>query len=210
MTSEVRRVSNCGMKPQPDDVISANPRAVVSWLAWVIVAVLAAALAGAITIAVHYRGEVSALRRETRPAPAIRPAPVHPSGGVVPLTLSSGTARLAPYRSLNGEVTVFSARQTGRQAQIMVSARISGGRPDTRYDLIGADCDGSSVGAWATGTTGADGSGNLDGTAVTVSLHAYYMLYLKLPSGSPGPSLLGNFTTDGQFSAVGAAGYGAC
>lgn len=209
MTSELSRTSNCIVRPQPADVISANPRAVRSWLAWVVVAVLAAALAGAMTVAVHYRGEVVALRRQIRPAPAIRPAPELPSSRAVPLSLSSGTARLPPYKSLNGEVTVFSV-QAGQQAQIMLSARISGGRPDTRYDLIGFDCDGS-VGyqTWATGTTGADGSGDLNGAALTVSLHDSYWLYLSLPSGSAGPGLLGNFTATGQFSAV-SAGNPAC
>ena len=52
-------------------MISADPRTISSRVAWVmVVALLAAALAGAITAAVHYRGEVAALRRELRSVPA--------------------------------------------------------------------------------------------------------------------------------------------
>lgn len=76
------------MKPQPVDVISADPRTISSRVAWTIavVALLAAALAGAITAAVHYRGEVASLRRQLHSVPALHP----PS--TVPPTLSSNWA----------------------------------------------------------------------------------------------------------------------
>lgn len=194
------------MKQQPLDVIVAGPRTISSGAAWLTaVALLAAALAGAIVMAVHYREDVAALHRQLRSVPA---SPPH-SG--VPLTLSSGTVALPAYRSLNGEVTVFSARYPGRPEQIVLSARISGGRPHTGYALIGFDCAGSSVGyeTWGVGVTGADGSGTLSGKALTVSLRDDYWLYLSLPSRSPGPGLLGSFTATGQFSAT-PAGDPAC
>src|SRR5215475_7005891 len=54
------------MKPvQPADIISAAPRKLPSWAAWLaVVMLLAAALARSITVAVHYRDEVLALRRQ--------------------------------------------------------------------------------------------------------------------------------------------------
>lgn len=187
------------------DVISAEPRTISSRVGWVIaVVLLAAALAGAITIAVHYRGEVAALRRHPRPAPAS----VAP--GTAPLTLSSTTVALPSYGPLNGDVTVFSAQTSKRLAQIVLSAHISGGRPHTSYALIGFDCAGSSgYQTWAAGVTDADGSGTLSGHAWTVSLSDEYWLYLSPSSGSAGHGVRGSFIAAGRFSAF-PAGSPAC
>lgn len=187
-------------------MISANPRTISARVAWVtVVALLVAALGGAIAAAVHYRGEVAGLRRQGRSAPA----PPRPSS--VPLTLSSGTVALPASRSIKGEVTVFAARLSGQSAQIMLSARISGGQPHTSYALIGFDCEGSSVGyqTWGAGVTDAEGTGILNGKSLTVSLTDDYWLYLSPPSRTPGPDLLGSFTASGRFSAT-PAGNPAC
>jgi hypothetical protein len=185
---------------QPDDVIAANPRTISRPAASLtVIVLLAAALAGAITVAVHYRGQAAALHR--RPA---RSVTASPPSATEPVTLASGTVALPSSRTLNGEVTVFSARTSGRLAQIMLSAQISGARPHTRYELIGFDCEGSSAGyqTWAAGITDAGGRGNLSGQALPVSLSDDYWLYLRLPpSQSPQSSLLGSFTTAGKFSA---------
>jgi hypothetical protein len=197
------------VKPlEPDDVISADPRAISGVAALVTaVAVLAAVLAGAIIMALHYRAEAAALRR--RPASSITAAPAPGTG---PLTLASGTAALPSRKSLDGELTVFTARSSGKHAQIVLSGQISGGRPRTRYAVIGFDCEGSSVGyqTWAAGVTNADGRATLSGRSLTVSLSDYYWLYLRLPSSQrPGSSLLGSFTATGKFSAS-PAGNPAC
>ncbi len=189
------------MKPQqPDDVISVNPRTVSCRTASLIaVVLLAAALAGAITVAVHYRGQAAVLH--PRPARTVTAAPPPTTE---PQTLASGTVALPSSKALNGEVTVFSARTSRTLAQIMLSVQISGGRPHTRYELIGFDCEGSSVGyeTWAAGITDAGGRGNLSGKALPVSLSDYYWLYLRLPpSQHPESSLLGSFTAAGKFSA---------
>ena len=132
----VSPTSNGDVKPQPPDVISSGPR--ISRLAWATaVALLAAALAVAITAAVHFRGEVAALRRQVRPAPA------SPPPSTVPVTLSSSTVALPSYGTLNGQVTVFSARSSGELARIVLSVHVNGGRPHTRYTLFGFDCAGS-------------------------------------------------------------------
>jgi hypothetical protein len=197
------------VKPQqPDDVISANPRTISRPTASLIaIVLLAAALAGAITVAVHYRGQAAALHR--RPARSVTATPPPATESV---TLASGTVALPSSRTLNGEVTVFSARTSGRLAQIMLSAQISGGRPHIRYALIGFDCEGSSARyqTWAAGITNAGGRGNLSGQALPVSLSDDYWLYLSLPpSQSPQSSLLGSFTAAGKFSAS-PAGNPAC
>lgn len=193
---------------QPDDVISANPRTIsVRAAALTAIVLLAAALAGAITVTVHYRGEAAA--RQHRRARLVTAAPARATG---PLTLASGTVALPSSGALSGEVTVFSVRTAGRQAQIMLSARISGARPHARYELIGFDCEGSSAGyqTWATGVTGAGGRGNLTGRALPVSLSDYYWLYLRPPSArGPQSSLLGSFSATGKFAAA-QAGNPAC
>jgi hypothetical protein len=195
------------VKPQSVDVVSAEPQAVCARVVWVLaVALLAAALAAAITIAVHYRGEVASLRRHLRSAPTSIP----PSS--VPLTLSTRTVALPPYGALNGAVTVVSARSSGSQARILLSVHLSGGKPNTSYALTSFDCAGSTgYQSWAAGITGADGSGALSGPALTVSLSAEYWLYLMPSSseGSAGPGLDARFTAAGTFSAS-PAGNPAC
>ncbi len=188
---------------------SADRRTISSGVAWTIavVALLAAALAGAITVAVHYRGEVASLRRQLHSVPASHP----PS--TLPLTLSSKTVALPSYGALNGVVTVVSAKKSsGGLAQIALSAHISGGRPRTIYALTGFDCVGSpGYETWAAGVTDAHGVGNLSGNALTVSLRDEYWLYLS-PSSRPsdaGPGLDGIFTAAGKFSAS-PAGNPAC
>jgi hypothetical protein len=170
------------------------------------VALLAAALAVAITVAVHYRGEVASLRRQLRSVPASHPA------STVPLTLSSSTVALPSHAGLNGAVTVFSAKSAGGLAQILLSAHISGGRPRTSYALTGFDCAGSpGYETWAAGITDANGTANLSGHALTVSLSDRYWLYLSPASSGTAVSrgLDGSFTAAGQFSAS-PAGNPAC
>jgi hypothetical protein len=186
------------VKPQQVDLVSAAPRTVSARVIWVLAAaLLAVALVAAITIAVHYRGEVASLRRHLRSAPTSLP----PSS--VPLTLSSGTVALPPYGALNGVVTVVSVKSSGSLARIVLVVHISGGRPHTSYALTSFDCAGSTgYQWWAAGVTGADGSGTLGGPAWTVSLSDEYWLYLSpSSSGSGGPGLDGRFTAAGTFSA---------
>lgn len=187
-------------------MISAEPRTISSRVAWVLaVALLAAALTVAITVAVHYHAEVAALRRHPHSAAASLP----PS--TVPLTLSSRTVRLPSYGSLNGAVTVVSAKFSGGLEQIVLSAHVSGGRPHTGYTLTGFDCAGSTgYQSWAAGVTGADGTGNLSGRTRTVSLTDEYWLYLSPSSGIGGPGVHVGFTTAGRLSAVVPAGDPAC
>ena len=196
------------MNPQqPDDVISANPRPISRPAAPLIaIVILAAALAGGSRSLCTTAGRPqlgTALARLVTATPA--PAPE-------PLTLAGGTVALPSSGALSGEVTVFSARTSGRLAHIMLSAQISGARPHTRYELIGFDCEGSSAGyqTWAAGITDAGGRGTLTGPALPVSLRDYYWLYLRLPrSQGPQSGLLGSFTATGRFSAS-HAGNPAC
>jgi hypothetical protein len=170
-----------------------------------VIALLVAALAATITVAVHYRGEVTSLRQQLRSQPAHRPA------AVFPLALSSTTASLPSSGMLHGEVRVIAAWRSGQQAQIELDAHIAGAKPDANYTVIGFDCNGSTgYQTWATGVTGAHGSGNLSGPARVVSLSDQYWLYLSLSSGtSIGTGLRGSFTAARKFAAS-PAGNPAC
>ncbi len=142
------------MRPaQPADVISAGPRTFSSRVAWLTaVVLLAAALTGAIIVAVHYRGEAAAAHRQLRSARV----PVPPR--TAPPKLSSGTTALPSSGALAGEVTVFAVRSSAGRAQVIVTARISGGRPQSQYELFGGDCAGNAADHyWAVGVTDARG-----------------------------------------------------
>jgi hypothetical protein len=201
----VSPVSNGHVKPEPADMISAEPRTLSSRAGWVLAAVLAAALAVAIAVAVHYRAEAAALRQHPRPVTASRP----PAPG--PVTLSSRTVTLPSYGTLNSLVTIASARFSGGLEQIVVSAHITGGRPHNGYTLYGFDCTGSTgYQPWAAGMTDAHGSGNLTGHAWAVSLTDEYWLYLSPSLGLAGPGIHVSFTTDGRFSVGVPVGEVAC
>jgi hypothetical protein len=196
------------VKPEPVDIISAEPRTISSRVAWMLAVALlvaVAVLAVAIAVAVHHRAGVAALHRHPHPVAASLPL------STAPLTPSSKTVTLPSYGALNGAVTVVSAKFSAGLEQIMLSAHISGGRPHTGYALIGFDCAGSTgYESWAAGVTDAHGSGNLSGHAWTVSLTDEYWLYLSPSSGSGGPGVHVSFTTDGRLSAVVPAGDPAC
>jgi hypothetical protein len=186
-------VSNCYVQPaQSADVISAEPRTVSPHVAWLTaVALLAAALTGAVAVAVHYRDEAAAARRQLRSAHASAP----PS--VASPTLSSSTAALPSSGPLAGEVTAFAVRSSAGRAQIVVTARITGGRPHSRYALFGADCTSNAAAHyWAAGVTDAHGSANLSGHVWTVSVSHEYYIVLGAPGmyqTRPGPAVHGYF-----------------
>ena len=138
-----------GTGPERADVISAEPRALAFRPAWgLVAALLVAALAAALVVTLHYRGEAAAARRQlqsvTGPAPA-GPAPAGAApAGMASLRLSTSTAGLLAAPPLSGEVTVFAVRSSSGLARVVVTARITGGQPDARYELLGGDCAGDS------------------------------------------------------------------
>ena len=190
------------MRPtQPADVISAGPRRVSSRVVWLTaVVLLAAALTGTIIVAVHYRGEAAALRRQLRSTRA--PVPSRPA----PPTLSRDTTALPSSGTLTGEVTVFAVRSSAGLAQVIVTARISGGRPHARYELSGGDCAGNAADhSWAAGVTDARGSADLSGHVWRVSVSDEYFLVVGSPGmyrEHPGPAVHGYFGIARGLSAV--------
>lgn len=195
------------MKPvEPADIISAAPRKLPSCAAWLAaVILLAAALGKSIILAVHYRDEVMALQRQVhlhRLSAPSSPAQTRPS----PLTLVSETSTVPSSRPLTVQVTALTARSSAGSAWVIVTARVSGGRPHSRYELTGGDCAGDAADwTWAAGFTSSGGSAELTGRVVKVSSRDEYYLILSAPGlgqNHPGPALHGYFGIAHGLSAV--------
>ncbi len=143
-----------------------------------------AALIALIAVALHYRAEVGRRPVGSRPAAGQR-------ASVLP-EMTSVMLRLPAGRPIAGTVVITAAAQPGgERAQFTVSAVITGGQPDTVYDLVGNDC--STVAPlpdhiWATGITDAAGAAQLSGYAWTgVGADQYWLALEPSPVyGSPG------------------------
>lgn len=148
-----------------------------------LVIVETAALITAIAVALHYRAE------------AVRPGhgglPATGQGASVLPEMTSVVVRLPARKPVAGTVFITAARPGGDRGQFMVSAVISGGQPNTVYDLVGNDCSAVTPlpdHIWATGLTDAAGAARLRGYAWTGAVADEYWLALS-PSpvyGSPG------------------------
>jgi len=149
---------------------------------------LAAALAAAIAVAVHYRDEV--VYRSTSSLRAHAPL----AGQVAVFVVQSP---LPPLGALAGQVTVFVAQSSAGRAKVVVSALITGARPHATYELVGNECASNGPGhTWATGVTDAHGSAHLIGQPWTASTNDAYFLVLQshvLNQKSPGPAVHGYF-----------------
>ena len=142
-----------------------------------------AALIAVIAVALHYRAEAVRSGHGSLPA-AGQGAPVLPG-------MTSVVVRLPATKPMAGTVFITAAQPGGDRGQFMVSAVITGGQPDTVYDLVGNDCSAVTPlpdHIWATGLTDAAGAARLRGYAWTGAVADEYWLALS-PSpvyGSPG------------------------
>jgi hypothetical protein len=144
----------------------------------------AAALIAAIAVALHYRAE------DTRARPGGAPHGGQRASALPEMT--SVMLRLPAGHPIAGTVLITATAQPGgARGQFIVSAVITGGQPDTVYELVGNDC--STVAplpdhVWATGLTDTAGQAQLTGYAWTGAVADEYWLALT-PSpvyGSPG------------------------
>ncbi|HEX9357773.1 MAG TPA: hypothetical protein VF933_28650 [Streptosporangiaceae bacterium] len=103
-------------------------------------------------------------------------------------------------------MTVFAARSSAGLAQVIVTARITGGRPNSQYELFGGDCAGNAADhAWAIAVTDPRGSADLIGHPWTVSVSHEYYLVVGTPGlyhEHPGPAVHGHFGIARGLSAV--------
>jgi hypothetical protein len=177
-------------------VISSNPRTVPGYVAWLAtVALLATALAVTIVMAACYHAQVGTLRHQLSSVhPAYSPVAGQPA-------LSLRTFALPSAGAVTGEVTVFFAQSVGGTAQIMLSAHINGGRPRTRYTLIGNDCVSNGPDrSWSSGVSNGLGSADLSGHAWMVNRSDEYWLWLSPSPHSYSPGLHGTFAPDRGLS----------
>ena len=159
-------------------------------LIWLLVIAETAALAVWVAIAVHGRGQAG---RVPRAAPPVGSPPGSPMPEVTSVAL-----RLPAGGGVTGTVIITAAALPGAAlAQFTVSAVITGGTPETFYDLIGNDCSAASpLGdhVWATGLTSANGTADLTGYAWTGAVTDFYWLALDPSPASRPPGLHGLFT----------------
>jgi hypothetical protein len=111
--------------------------------------------------------------------------------------------RLPAGPPLAGTVVITAAAQPGGdRAQFTVSALITGGQPDTVYDLVGNDCSALAPlpdHVWATGLTNGVGAAQLSGYAWSGAVADQYWLALSPSPVYASPGLRGRFA---QGSAV--------
>jgi hypothetical protein len=192
------------------DVIAAGPEPRgplrPGGLVWLFVLVETVALAVSVAVAVHYRTEAGRLQSGRPPATSRATSLPMPELGTVVLALpADGT--------VTGTVVITAAALPGGGlVQFTVSAVISGGQPDTVYDLDGNDCSASAPPitdhVWATGATGATGTADLVGYAWTGAAADLYWLTLDPSPLNPPPGLRGQFA-EGRATAF-PAGQAPC
>jgi hypothetical protein len=196
------------VNPDQPDVISFGHPRTGDRVAWAAVALLSAALVIAIIVALHYHGQVVALHRQARstPGPAVSPASPPTLAPSSWLTVSSTSVALLPAGSLTGEVTFIAANpRSGLQANLVIIAHVSGGRPHTTYALTGGSCSSTSRHRWgvqwAAGVTDTHGNAELVGSVQPVSLTAHYWLELTPAIKNLQPALAGDFAAATDISA---------
>jgi hypothetical protein len=105
--------------------------------------------------------------------------------------------RLSAGPPVAGTVVITAVAQPGGdRAQFMVSAPITGGKPDTIYDLVGNDCSALAPlpdHVWATVLTNAAGAAQLSGYAWTGAVADQYRLALAPSPVYASPGLRGRF-----------------
>jgi hypothetical protein len=157
---------------------------------FLIVPVLIAGLVAATLAAVHYHAQAARLPRHPAHSPAVAAAE--------PPQVSSTTRALPAEGMLRGEVVMVTVSQMrSANAELLITAYISGGRPRTRYVLEGNDCVGNGADhSWASGVTDSRGTAVLTGHPWTGRRSdEYWALIEPSPKSSPPPGLHGSFMT---------------
>jgi hypothetical protein len=156
---------------------------------WLLAIAQSAGLIALISVAVHYRAEAGRVTHGGPPASQQSPSALP--------EMTSVMLRLPAGRPVAGTVLITAAAQPGGdRAQFMVSAVITGGQPDTVYDLVGNDCSTAAPlpdHVWPTGLTDAAGAAQLTGYAWTGAVADVYWLALSPSAVYASPGLHGRF-----------------
>jgi len=164
-----------------------------------VLVLIASALAGTTAVLIHTRGQVASLRRQLRQARAAVPPASTPRASWV--SISSTSVALPGTGSVSGQVTFIAANPPARIALVTITAHLRGGRPRTRYTLIGGSCSGRSRYRWATGLTDSQGTADLIGPAWRLPAGGRYWLELTPSVGGLHPAVAGDFTAPDLVSA---------
>jgi len=153
---------------------------------------LGVGLAIATFAAVHYHAQANGLRPlRSSPSPATVAAVALPR-------VSTSTAALPADGSLRGKIVIATVDHLpGSNAELLITAYISGGMARTRYVLVGNDCMSNSADhSWASGVTDNQGIAVLTGHPWTGDFSDYYWAWIQPSSGTtPPPGLHGSFAT---------------
>jgi hypothetical protein len=181
-------------RDQDPDIITAGrepsaPRTRPGRLIELLAIAEAVALIAVTAVALHHHAQAQRPRHGRPPAAGLS-ATEFPE-------MTSVTLRLPAHRPIGGTVLITAAAQPGAdRAQFMVSAVLTGGQPDTVYELVGNDCSARAPlpdHVWATGLTDAAGTARLSGYAWTGAVADEYWLALTPAPVYGAPGLRGRF-----------------
>jgi hypothetical protein len=141
----------------------------------------------AILAGVHYYSQANGLQRLLRSPRSSATL----GAGALPRVSSSNVA-LPEDGPIRGKVAmVMVDHMSSGNAELLITAYISGGRPRTRYALMGSNC--LSNGAdhlWASGVTNNQGIAVLTGRPWTSNVSDYYWTWTQRSAGTTPPPVL--------------------
>jgi len=161
--------------------------------------VLGVGLVIATLAAVHYHTQANGLRH--------LPRSPHSPGAVAAAALprvSSNTVALPEDGPIRGKVAVVMVdRIPGGNAELLIMAYISGGKPRTSYALMGSDCLSNSADhLWASGVTNNQGIAVLTGPSWTSNSRDYYWTWTQPSAGTTPPPALHGPSATGYATAL--------
>jgi hypothetical protein len=149
--------------------------------------------------AVHYHAQANGLRHLPR-SPSTQAAI---ATAALP-RVSSSTVALPEDGPIRGKVAIVMVdHMPSGNAELLIMAYISGGRPRTRYALMGSDCLSNSADhLWASGVTNNQGIAVLTGPSWTSNSRDYYWTWTQPSAGTTPPPALHGPSATGYATAL--------
>jgi hypothetical protein len=149
--------------------------------------------------AVHYHAQANGLRYLPR-SPSTQAAI---ATAALP-RVSSSTVALPEDGPIRGKVAIVMVdHMPSGNAELLIMAYISGGRPRTRYALMGSDCLSNSADhLWASGVTNNQGIAVLTGPSWTSNSRDYYWTWTQPSAGTTPPPALHGPSATGYATAL--------
>jgi hypothetical protein len=191
----------------PDVLESGGPGPWLAGISRLPVALVLVALAAGLVIAtlaaLYYRAQANRLRHLARssrsPAVVVTATP----------QVSSVAAVIPPDGTIRGTVVIIAIHR-GAHSELLITAYLSGAKPDARYALMGNDCTTSNVAdhPWASGVANSQGIAVLTGRPWAASSGDEYWAFVQ-PSANPIPPGLHGSFAEGEAT-VFRAGWAPC